>query len=388
MTVEEFIQQLQGWRQRLIDDVIFHYHHDKEERGRLAFVRWKERFTAFLKEHVPSEASRFEDIIRPNFWDNPLNESPYDEFMREYGNAHLAFIDELIDSVQKGYAVLKPTLPAVLIPSSSKAEAEKDKNHNPIGTDISRAEDLYNKVRASFQNTKPLDQATAKLIIEYADDAIKELSNTNQEKKVELRDIKEKAGEVLPPEDFGGVGKGVQRRFLKKYYLKYKKVINAVACLTLVLGGVIAIYEFQQKYIVWPSPTPFVSTTPESSPDNCLERDFSYAVQMEAGSGERYFKEDNGEIRIKLTDNHHPVGALRLKYYVKDSYFEIEQVIDSKCETVGGLYNLTQQGQVGNRLPNNDTLSIPLGRQSYTLTLRYHGDEYRATFDKQVGNLE
>jgi predicted nucleotide-binding protein len=98
---EDFIQRLEGWRQELIDDVIDFYRRGSKERGDLAFARWKERFTAFLKTHNPQEAARFQALTYHIGYVIKLGEHSYDRFMREDGNNCLAFIDDLIDSVLK-----------------------------------------------------------------------------------------------------------------------------------------------------------------------------------------------------------------------------------------------------------------------------------------------
>jgi hypothetical protein len=102
VTGEEFAQQLQTWKQELIAEVIAHYHANQRERGRLAFERWKERFTAFLENYVPSEAERFRRITHHIMWVIKSAEHPYETFMREDGKNCLAFIDDLADSSMRG----------------------------------------------------------------------------------------------------------------------------------------------------------------------------------------------------------------------------------------------------------------------------------------------
>jgi hypothetical protein len=102
MNEKEFAQQLQNWKQELTDEVVSHYRAGNDERGRLAFERWKERFTTFLKGKIPSEAVRFEEKMR-HFGFRPIpGEHPYKRFMREDGNTCFAFIDDLAESALKG----------------------------------------------------------------------------------------------------------------------------------------------------------------------------------------------------------------------------------------------------------------------------------------------
>lgn len=102
MTGEEFAQQLRTWKQELTTEVISHYRSSNSERGRMAFDRWKERFTAFLQEYAPREATRFENEMRHFGYVIIPNEHPYETFMREDGETCFAFIDDLVESSLKG----------------------------------------------------------------------------------------------------------------------------------------------------------------------------------------------------------------------------------------------------------------------------------------------
>lgn len=105
MTADEFISSLKDWRQQLSADVFPHYINGDEDRGGLAFNRWKGRFTNFLRENAPDEADRFDTITTHLMTMYDPDESPYEGFMRQDGNQCLAFIDDLIESVQKGYVI-------------------------------------------------------------------------------------------------------------------------------------------------------------------------------------------------------------------------------------------------------------------------------------------
>ena len=133
-----------------------------------------------------------------------------------------------------------------------------------------------------------------------------------------------------------------------------------------------------------PSPTPYISPTVEAGSGNCFEQEFAKVAPVEVGSGEQILTSKDGVIRIKLTDNHLPVGAFRLKFYRVGGYFEIEEVLDSKCKPVEGLFNLSQQTpvDVNNKPKNDDTLQIPLGGNEYSLRLSFHGGNFSANFKK------
>lgn len=112
-----------------------------------------------------------------------------------------------------------------------------------------------------------------------------------------------------------------------------------------------------------------------SSPGNCFEEEFAGVNPIEAGSGIQPLREfRDGVIRIKLTDNRQPVGALSLKFYPVGEYFEIEKVIDSRCNVVDGLFNLSRQTYIDikkDKVPNNDYIQVPLGMQNYSLRLMF-----------------
>lgn len=110
---ENLVSALATWKQELLEDVIAFYRSGNEDRGRLAFTRWKERFTTFLEKTVPSEASHFQALTFHIAWLVKPGEHPYDRFMREDGSRCLAFIEDLSEAVLKGQIAeleKKPTL--------------------------------------------------------------------------------------------------------------------------------------------------------------------------------------------------------------------------------------------------------------------------------------
>lgn len=112
MNVEDFVREVSSFREELFEEVLSFYQSGDKERGRLAFSRWKERLTEFLKECVPREAERFQQKTTHFAWVAKRNESPYDEFMREDGETCIAFIEDLIDSAVKGRLNFARTRPA------------------------------------------------------------------------------------------------------------------------------------------------------------------------------------------------------------------------------------------------------------------------------------
>jgi len=100
---------------------------------------------------------------------------------------------------------------------NSKSSTGFDQTHQ---TNLVHANELYQKVKRLIHETKSLDEKTATLIVELADDAIKEFGNTNQEKKVELRQIRTRAESVLPPETLEELRKRAEGRYLRSFYPK------------------------------------------------------------------------------------------------------------------------------------------------------------------------
>jgi hypothetical protein len=139
-------------------------------------------------------------------------------------------------------------------------------------TELISAEQLYDKVKGLTQNTKPLDEYTARIIVESADDAIKGFGNTNQEKKVELRGWKAKAELALSPATIEELRKRTEGQILKGIYPKKSAVLRnaifVVVALTFIIPSMLALRQFlsvrSDATITEPSPTPL--PTPSLAP--------------------------------------------------------------------------------------------------------------------------
>jgi hypothetical protein len=79
----------------------------------------------------------------------------------------------------------------------------------------SYAEQLHADVRELIQKHETLDADTARLIIEKANDALKEFGSTNHAHKVELRDWKSRAESALAPKTFKQLGERIQAVLLR-----------------------------------------------------------------------------------------------------------------------------------------------------------------------------
>lgn len=107
MNREDFIERLEAWKQEFHDEVIAIFRNGEGERGQLAFSRWQSRFTAFLKEQLPTEAANYARHMMKFGAVGRFGEHPLHSFMRNDGNKVIAFIDDLINEVSKGYIKLE-----------------------------------------------------------------------------------------------------------------------------------------------------------------------------------------------------------------------------------------------------------------------------------------
>ena len=112
-------------------------------------------------------------------------------------------------------------------------------------TEVQRnAEQLYAKVKSLVQNAHRLDEDTARVVVESADDAIKEFGSTSQEKKVELRKWKLQAESVLTPATVEELRKRAERQLLIRSYPRNtlaRRVLLALVGLAIVVGAVVAV---------------------------------------------------------------------------------------------------------------------------------------------------
>lgn len=132
------------------------------------------------------------------------------------------------------------------------------------------------------------------------------------------------------------------------------------------------------------SPTPQPTRTAEVSTGTCFEQEFAKVDPVEVGSGEQHISSKDGVTIFKLTDKHVVVGALRLRFYRVGDYFEVEKIVDSKCQHIEGMRNLSRQAPVdeNNKPRNYDELEIPLGGQEYSLRLGFDAFSCTVNFKK------
>jgi len=113
---------------------------------------------------------------------------------------------------------------------------------------LAHAEQLYERVKSLTEGGVPSDESTASIIVELVDDAVKEFGSTNQDKKVELRRIKEEAEQVLPPKTVDELRKRAEGQILKRTFPRNRTLRNVVLLIigsgTILLGA----YEGIEKY--------------------------------------------------------------------------------------------------------------------------------------------
>ena len=119
---------------------------------------------------------------------------------------------------------------------------------------IKHANYLYVQVSELCQDWRSVDLVKARLIVERATDAIASFGKTNHEKKVQLKEIIEKAEQVIPPDSIDGLKKRAEKFILKIIYPKSRRLRNVLvasigAILFLSIGGttLLAIRSFFER---------------------------------------------------------------------------------------------------------------------------------------------
>jgi hypothetical protein len=93
---------------------------------------------------------------------------------------------------------------------------------------IATANDLYVQVKAMSSELQFADEVKVQLIIEYAKDAIELYGATNQERKVELRQIVDRAEQIVSPDSIDSVKKRAERLILRFIYPRRPIIRNIV----------------------------------------------------------------------------------------------------------------------------------------------------------------
>jgi hypothetical protein len=170
------------------------------------------------------------------------------------------------------------------------------------------AGELYEEVRDLIQNTKQLDEETARLIIEKSDDAIKEFGSTNQKKRVELKRWKSQAELAIPAgnfEEFRKRAEGLWLRLLSPKNSRLRVFLLLAFGLIVIALGVLVVWRTflwqSDKPKTAPPLAPSTATSPETPP-RALQIEIKRPVQDEwidviadpDGSGAGYSSEVSG----------------------------------------------------------------------------------------------
>lgn len=126
-------------------------------------------------------------------------------------------------------------LPATQPASPSSAPAAENKSTTT--GDEEAGDKLYRQVLSLSNDWDTVDEAKAQLIIEYANDAIEAFGKTNQDKKVELRKLADRAEQIISPASIDTFKKRAERLILRFIYPKSTKLRNGV----LTIAGIILI---------------------------------------------------------------------------------------------------------------------------------------------------
>ena len=138
------------------------------------------------------------------------------------------------------------------MPDTNEIAAQSHASENL--PNIKHADYLYVQVLELCQDWRSVDLEKARLIIERATDAIASFGKTNHEKKVQLKEIIEKAEQVIPPDSIESLKKRAEKFILKFIYPKSRRLRNVLvagvgAILFLSIGGttLLAVRSFLEK---------------------------------------------------------------------------------------------------------------------------------------------
>jgi hypothetical protein len=236
------------------------------------FTKWKERASRSFDENLISEVSRDLGEIKIQPYSRRVTK-PFDREVQIARAIHACrrFLEEvLVEIKREGEEAYKPK-PAdtpmsrvqsnVVSTISEDVPTEMDSTAASVAADYStdgkslHAIELYERVKTLIQTTDPLDQQTARLIVETSDDAINEFGNTNQEKKLDLRNWKSEAEAVLPPLTIKELKERAEAQILAKGYPARnlpRRILLYVIGAGIMVAALVGIY----KEFLEPSPKP------------------------------------------------------------------------------------------------------------------------------------
>lgn len=141
---------------------------------------------------------------------------------------------------------------------------------------VNQANELYEAVKALSKDLRSTDAAKAKLILEYAADAIAAFGSTNQEKKLELREITRVTQEIVPPNSFQDLSIIVQSKLLHLMYPRNPKLRNVLflcVALFIVSSGLFAMLRVVPALSSrWATTSGGIETLPEEALSDLREQ--------------------------------------------------------------------------------------------------------------------
>jgi hypothetical protein len=205
--------------------------------------QWKTRAGQFLRANVSEVEARELQKITRNY--PPIRHVGDIDFrIAKYEGILHAIIEEIQEDPTILPAVASPPAPE---PAKTQDSGGIDSYRPAVQPDVSYANELYDRVKTLIHDAAPLDVNKARVIVELAEDAVKEFGNTNQEKKVELKSIKEKAEEALPAKTVEELRKRAEGFIIDKAFpLKPRR-----RALLYVAVGVLIVVAFLAPFIAW-----------------------------------------------------------------------------------------------------------------------------------------
>lgn len=86
-------------------------------------------------------------------------------------------------------------------------------------------------------------------------------------------------------------------------------------------------------------------------------------------------------VALRLEENRKLVGAVKFLFYLNNTMFKIESVVDSQCRPVSDFVNATRGGDK-EVLQNYDDLQVRFESGTYTISLDYGAGKIDADFVK------
>ena len=124
MNKTEVLERLQGFRDRLQNDVVSAYSQRGSSFGQERFSAWKNQFSKFLDQNLPGTSSKLNAKLQRSVFIIGGGESDVSVFLREDGESCFSFIDSLRIDIDNNEFDFSPTSPKIQVASVSKPSLE------------------------------------------------------------------------------------------------------------------------------------------------------------------------------------------------------------------------------------------------------------------------